>query len=696
MTQPKYTTDLTVLNNAESGTWTELASPYNAGGTPASDGENFIEGTDCRSQTTGTKSGLVFSIVFDNGSDHSGSMATDDCYFIWSFYAVGSNLDTYANGGMRVVIGTDTTNADAYAVGGSNFARNPYGGWMNVVVDPTLTADYTLGTGNAGAWRYIGTMPKTLAAISKGTPHAVDAISYGRGELIVEYGDATSGYCTFDELARANDANDISFTADTTNTDATLTNISPNTDNLYPGAPISGTGIPASTEIKSITNSTTAEMTANATATNTGVSITSQPYNRWGLFQRQFGTFLWKGLMSLGNATNAVDFRDSNRTIIIDDAAKTYAAFNKIVVTNASSRVDWTSCVFKALGTTSAGEFSVSNNADINIDGCTFIDMSTFTFGTSNSSCINSVFQGCGQITGTTGTFTNSKVLESTVAADTGAFVWNSATNPSTALTGMTFSKGTNAHHAIDFGTAVTGDITLTDCEFTGFGSTDDANDSTVRFLATTGSLTLSLVGCTVDGAAATTSNFSVDDAAGIVVTLSIDPVTLSINVNDNAGDDLQSARVYVEASDNTGDLPFRETVTSISRAGTTATVTHTAHGLVTGDYVNLSGITDKTEDNYGAFQVTRTDANTYTYQTTDSGSTSYTGTIKATGALINGTTDANGDISRSRTFGANQPIRGFIRKSSASPRFKTFDLSGNIVNSSTGLTLNVRLVKDE
>ena len=92
-----YSTDLTTLTTAESGTWTELAAPYNAGGTPAADGENFIQGTDCRSQTTGTKTGLVFSIIFDAGSDQSGSFATDDVVLIWCFYAVGVNPVSYTH-----------------------------------------------------------------------------------------------------------------------------------------------------------------------------------------------------------------------------------------------------------------------------------------------------------------------------------------------------------------------------------------------------------------------------------------------------------------------------------------------------------------------------------------------------------------------------------------------------------------------
>ena len=117
-----YGTDLTTLANADDDTvettWTEMASPYALGGTPADDDENLIQGTNCQSQTTGTKSGLTLSIVFDNSSGVS--WTTGDVFLIWSFYAVKSNLETVANGGLRAVVGATTSNADAYKVGGSD------------------------------------------------------------------------------------------------------------------------------------------------------------------------------------------------------------------------------------------------------------------------------------------------------------------------------------------------------------------------------------------------------------------------------------------------------------------------------------------------------------------------------------------------------------------------------------------------
>jgi hypothetical protein len=342
-------------------------------------------------------------------------------------------------------------------------------------------------------------------------------------------------------------------------------------------------------------------------------------------------------------------------------------------------------------GTGSEFDCSDTNIDTLEIDGCSMSGLASFSAPSSGGTsrfCTNTIFSNCGVITHNGASMNGSSVLTSTVVADEGALFYDETVDPDGEMDGMIFSKGTNAHHAIRFGANVPATMTLRNCNFTGFGSTDDANDSVFRFDDTTGSITLNLVGCTTDG------TFSVDDAAGVTVTVVIDPVTTLINVKDNDGVNLQNAMVYFRASDGTGDLPFEESVT-ITRAGTTATVSHTAHGLNTNEYVKISGITDKTEDNAGAHQITVLTANSYTYTTTDSGSTSYTGTIIATGALIYGLTDASGNISSSRTLTLDQPLEGFVRKSTSSPRFKSFPITGTVDNAN-GLTINVRLVLDE
>jgi hypothetical protein len=200
------------------------------------------------------------------------------------------------------------------------------------------------------------------------------------------------------------------------------------------------------------------------------------------------------------------------------------------------------------------------------------------------------------------------------------------------------------------------------------------------------GTLTLTLAG---GGDTPTVRN-----APGATTNIVTASVTTTISVKDNTGANLENARVLVRAASG-GSEPVNETVT-ISRTTTVATVTHTGHGFSTTDKVQIKGITDKKEDNAIQTIVTVPDANTYTYTTTDSGSTSYTGTIKATAVFISGLTNASGQVTDTRPFATDQPINGFIRKSSASPRFKTFDFTGNTIDSASGLTLTVRMVLDE
>ena len=100
---------------------------------------------------------------------------------------------------------------------------------------------------------------------------------------------------------------------------------------------------------------------------------------------------------------------------------------------------------------------------------------------------------------------------------------------------------------------------------------------------------------------------------------------------------------------------------------------------MATNDKILLRGITDKTED-IGVHQITVSDANTYTYTTTDSGSTSYTGTIECTFVALDGTTNATtGILSTTRVYSSDQPVVGWTRKATTAPYFKQGDLSGSI-----------------
>ena len=171
------------------------------------------------------------------------------------------------------------------------------------------------------------------------------------------------------------------------------------------------------------------------------------------------------------------------------------------------------------------------------------------------------------------------------------------------------------------------------------------------------------------------------------------DPVTLTINVKALAdGSNIEDANVIVRPLDGTGPLPFEDTVT-ITRVSTTATVAHTAHGLATNDLIEIVGAVE-TEYN-GVQTITVTGTNAYTYTVSGSPATPATGTITGTAVIIKGLTNASGIVSNTRSYGSDQPIVGWARKSSGSPYYRTGAIAGDI-SSSAGLSVTVQLATDE
>jgi hypothetical protein len=308
--------------------------------------------------------------------------------------------------------------------------------------------------------------------------------------------------------------------------------------------------------------------------------------------------------------------------------------------------------------------------------------MDTFVF-LSTSDVLECIFRRCGQITAPGTDLRGSQFIDYTGAADTSAVVWDVATDTDGLLDSCVFDRGTNAHHAIELGTTSPTNLTFRGCEFTGFNASNAQNDSTFHVKRTTGSVTINVIGCT--------GNFSYK-TDGATVSIVTDPVTAQITVKTQAGVAIQNARVIAEASDGTGDLPYDDTVT-ISRSGSTASVAHTAHGMVNSDKVVLRG-SDQQEYN-GVFSVFNVTANAYDYTVSGTPATPATGTIKATGVVLEGLTNASGVISASRSFTADQPVSGSARKMTSTPFYKPFNFL-DVVDNVNGLTKLVNLVLDE
>lgn len=408
---------------------------------------------------------------------------------------------------------------------------------------------------------------------------------------------------------------------------------------------------------------------------------------REGIFYTVDGGFRWQGKLRIGSASTACELLDLNTNLFIADTIHSLTDFTEFLVENASSIVTLTNVNFIAIGTNNPGRLeAITSSATLNFTNCGFIDFGVTVLGT-GSTMSGCRWIGADQVTANEADLTGSSVSGYEGTANTSALLWDTS-DPDGNLDDMTFAKGTAATHAIEFGAAIPTSITLRGCDFTGYNASQDQNDSIFHFKDTSGTITINLVGCTSD--VAFTTAYRTDGATIVVVE---DPVTTTINVDDNTGADLNGARVLVRAAAG-GPRPHDFTVT-ITRSGTVATVAHTAHGYAVNDKVQIKGITDKTEDNLIQTIVTVPTANTYTYTTTDSGSTSYTGTILETAVFIDGTT-SSGTIADTRTFASAQPIDGFVRSSTTTPFYKTFDLAGNTISSTLGLTVNIRMQLDE
>lgn len=437
----------------------------------------------------------------------------------------------------------------------------------------------------------------------------------------------------------------------------------------------------------------------NGYATFTGAGdFDANITRRWGILTPTTGALQFHGAFVMGLAGTAVDFRDEAVNIVVLDDPFAPSTFNEFLIRNASSNVEWTSITISHLGTTApsiltldTGTFTGESNR---FDGC-----ATTTFNTNgSSSCINTTWVNSGRINLNQADISGSSILTPNITADEGA-VFDDRTSSGafnqSETNNCTFTKSSTVdHHAIRFGANVTDDITLTGVNFNSFSATDSVNASTLRFDATTGSINVNLVGCSVDGASATTSNIGVD-SAGITVTLVVDPVTQLVNVKDTSGNNLQDVRVLVEVAETiSGGEIYEATVSSlVSSAGTATCTMASAHGLVTGDKVVVRGA--QPDDYNRVATVTVSSSTIFTYTVPVGISSPATGTPVVTYAVLSGLTNASGNIQASRTWGANQAVTGKARKSTTSPFFKQ-GLISYTVDSSNGNTTNVVLQPDE
>lgn len=410
--------------------------------------------------------------------------------------------------------------------------------------------------------------------------------------------------------------------------------------------------------------------------------------NRWGLIHTKEGILYTIGEMIIGTSSATV-FTDSQKTIVFSDGLFA-AGFSGITLDlqNVSTNINMTSITFLSQGTASGEDtrpiFNVSDNTGIfTAVNCLLDNFASITLTTACDleTCIIS---NSGQVDAGGGSMLEGcSIINSTVAANTSSLLWDVNLNPDGELDNMVFTKGSAAHHAIEFGTTSPLTMTVIGLISSGFNSANNQNDSFFHVKRTSGTVTINVQ--------SGTGNFSYR-TDGATVNIVVDPVDSLFTVLDENASPLQNARVLVEASDGTGDLPYQNSVT-ITRSGSTASVSHTAHGMAANDIIVIRGA-DQDEYNCSA-QITNVTANAYDYTVSGTPTTPATGTIIATGAVVSGLTDVNGEIKDTRSWTNSQPIIGSIRKSTTSPFYKTSTINGTISITGGISTSNVMILDE-
>ena len=167
-------------------------------------------------------------------------------------------------------------------------------------------------------------------------------------------------------------------------------------------------------------------------------------------------------------------------------------------------------------------------------------------------------------------------------------------------------------------------------------------------------------------------------------------PATVEITVKDIVTTAIiEGARVLVVVSDGV-NFPYQESVT-ITRTAAVAYVTHTGHGLSTGDKVYIQGA-DQWEYNR-VHQITVTGVDAYNYAIVGTPDTPATGTITATMVIVDEDTNVSGIADDTRVYANNQPFIGVVREGDVGP-YKASPLTGTI-DKTGGYSVIVQLIPD-
>lgn len=407
----------------------------------------------------------------------------------------------------------------------------------------------------------------------------------------------------------------------------------------------------------------------------------------WGLLRKIGGIFFTNGLLEFGDSagSNSCDFNAQTETLVFENRkAVTYDNIDSglmgiNVVDNGTGTTEFvlgtkagtagvSGCNIRVQSTSQTSKFYIDgDNANVDhfqLYGCSVLDASTINLpaNATDVEVLNCNFESCGDIYVST---CMTKYCNIISANDAGVVISSTSHN-------FSYNSIINCGHGIDFPVANT--FGLSNCTF--ISCTYD-----IEFSAASGDLVIN----------ATDSNPGTYEITGggssVTINVSAD---VDIEVVDELDNPIVGARVFIEA-DSGGNYPSYASV-SITASGTTATVSHTSHGLISGQYVCIRGAENSQYYN-GVFQITYVSDNSYTYTMSGSPPSPATGTITSTFVLMNELTVSGGLATESVKYKGDQPIQGKVRYSS-DPYYKEGLISGDFVGD--GFTAKIMLVEDD
>ncbi len=599
--------DLTILTTAES-----YASPpwYAIGAqTPATEPDFFVQGSNCLSRAV--SGSVTKGMWYDNtsGIDFDTAAANKDkLVYIWMISNTPGLCATRAAGGLRVILGTTTTDYREWYVDGSD-TISATDRWVCYVIDPQSAGSVAdTGTYDPTSVRYFGgTMTTTTTA--KGQNFGIDQIAYGRGELRVSGTVATSG-SGFKEIAAV--AYDTAKTnrwgiltekqgiyyikgkivigngitrgsnawtvAVATNVVTVQTIVSHNmttnsvfstngswTNNAFM-ANLSGktvASIPTTTSFTfALTQGNQGATTETNTAANIGANTTFSSYNETVIWETPdyyivSGTQKVKTIpdASVGSTTgsdglttyNGISFNGGSGTTTID--------FGIIAGTDSGRSGSSFNCVsnpdLSTPGRTKAWVSGSDASMALSLYASTFIGFEggIYLYGTnlSGDDCFANTFGACGQ-TDSNMEIRNTNFLNTTIT--TGAFLWRDSVSDIQKSSFINNSRG--IQHTASAGSP----YTYTDLLFS--SNTYDVNNTS---------------GVTIDISKSGTSNPSTYDTGGSTVTFT-GSVPVKITVKNALGTAIQDAQCAIYKTSDSSQIMNKDSlatgIASDSYTGTT------------------------------------------------------------------------------------------------------------------------------